>query len=446
MIRTGTPSPASEAGLVPAPQIDPFQQDSAPASGTDAALNAAPRWLAVAQDADPARRGFLFRRLLLASDLVALAASFGALVCVNAIAGRQALDPIDLAIFLVLTPGWIGMAVLLGLYHLSERRIDHTMVDEVGPIVMVTTLWAWVFVLVAAIVHSGPVELLGPIVLWSFAIVAITGFRVFGRRLAQDATWFRQPVLLIGDASDVDRVLRRVLRHPECGLEPIGAIRAWRGEFSLDRFSEGSFDTSSQTAGIPRPTPEQIADIVRLSGVGRVIVTGWSEYLGERTELIRVLADCDVCVDFVSGEPEALCSTGVLHHLEGLPMLTVRPTTMTKGVAARKARHRCRCRRAWPARPVPALRLRRDPDQARLAGPGPLPPRPIGAGRGRVRADQVPDDGRGRRPPARRAARAQPARLRSTPAQAARRPTGHALRRLDAALVARRAATALERL
>jgi lipopolysaccharide/colanic/teichoic acid biosynthesis glycosyltransferase len=55
-------------------------------------------------------------------------------------------------------------------------------------------------------------------------------------------------------------------------------------------------------------------------------VTGWSETVGERTELMRVLSESGVCIDYVSGEPEALYSTAVLHHIEGLPILTIRPT------------------------------------------------------------------------------------------------------------------------
>jgi lipopolysaccharide/colanic/teichoic acid biosynthesis glycosyltransferase len=52
--------------------------------------------------------------------------------------------------------------------------------------------------------------------------------------------------------------------------------------------------------------------------------------------LIRLLARGHVCVDYVSGEPETLYSSALLHHLEGLPILTVQPTTLSRGSAGLK--------------------------------------------------------------------------------------------------------------
>jgi len=81
-----------------------------------------------------------------------------------------------------------------------------------------------------------------------------------------------------------------------------------------------------------RPTdrPRDVLALVKEAKVARVMVTGWAEDLDERTELIRLLATCGVYVDIVSGEPEALLAGATIHHLEGLPIMTVRPPRITR--------------------------------------------------------------------------------------------------------------------
>jgi lipopolysaccharide/colanic/teichoic acid biosynthesis glycosyltransferase len=176
---------------------------------------------------------------------------------------------------------------------------------------------------------------LGPTVLWVSMISMVLCLSALTRRIARDGMWFRQPVMLVGDSGDVDRVLRRVLRHPEFGLDPIVAIRTRRRSLTIERTGPRGFEEIASLSGSQaRLTARQVKDLVAAAGIGRVIVTGWSQSMSERTELIRILAQSDVCVDYVSGEPEALLSTAVLHHIEGLPMLTInlRTTRITRSL------------------------------------------------------------------------------------------------------------------
>jgi lipopolysaccharide/colanic/teichoic acid biosynthesis glycosyltransferase len=135
-------------------------------------------------------------------------------------------------------------------------------------------------------------------------------------------------VLLIGSEEAVERVLSRVFRHPEFGLDPIASICIWRDSYEVQALGAARIpepELGGRVLG--RPHPEQVRDLINEVGISRVIVTGWSESVTERTELMRVLSECGVCIDYVSGEPEALYSTAVLHHIEGLPILTIRPTS-----------------------------------------------------------------------------------------------------------------------
>jgi exopolysaccharide biosynthesis polyprenyl glycosylphosphotransferase len=279
------------------------------------------------EEHSPSRRGYRLRRLLVVSDLVALTAAFGAMVAANAVAGRQNFfDSSVIPVFVALIPAWITLAGLVGLYHLSERRVDESFADEIGPVATVTTVWSWLLLVASSALTKAPIELLGPIVAWATAIVLVLTLRAVARRIARGSAWFRQPVLLIGSDEDIDRVLNRIHRHPELGLDPLASVCIWPDSHALIPLasSNGSAPTIRRLPG--RPHPGDLRAVIEEVGISRVIVTGWSESIAERTELMRVLSESGVCIDYVSGEPEALYSTAVLHHIEGLPILTIRPT------------------------------------------------------------------------------------------------------------------------
>jgi exopolysaccharide biosynthesis polyprenyl glycosylphosphotransferase len=278
---------------------------------------------------DPTTRGYRIRRLLLASDLLALGVAFGAMILANVAAGRSGFFESNLIpIFIVLTPAWVMLAGLVGLYHLTERRVDESFADEVGPVAMVTTVWSWLLLVVSSALTDTPVELLGPIIAWATAIACAVLFRAVARRIARASSWFRQSVLLIGSDEAVDQVLSRVFRHPELGLDPIASVCIWRDSYEVRslRDEQAPHENGVGQRMLGQPRPAEIKELIEEVGICRVIVTGWSESISERTELIRVLSECGVCIDYVSGEPEALYSTAVLHHIEGLPILTIRPT------------------------------------------------------------------------------------------------------------------------
>lgn len=280
------------------------------------------------RDCNPMRRGYMIRRLLLVCDLVALSSAFGLMELVISLAGRPGTGPLLTGVFIALIPIWVMLASLVGLYHLSERRVDQSIVDEIGPVAMITTVWSWLLLIVASALSVAPIELLGPMVAWLSAILAVLAFRALARRIARNSAWFRQPVLLIGSPEAIDRVLSRVIRHPELGLDPIASICMGEDSYEVRPLGELRSLRSDDLGGrVPgRPQPSEVEHLITEIGIGRVIVTGWSESVSERTELMRVLAGCEVCIDYVSGEPEALYSTAVLHHIEGLPILTIRPT------------------------------------------------------------------------------------------------------------------------
>ena len=279
-------------------------------------------------------RGARLRRLFFLSDVLGFVLALVAATLLHSVVGRS-VDFTPLLISLVIcAPAWFLIAHGVGLYHLPERRIHFSLADEIGPMFLVTTVWVWLLLLVSSLLMAGNLMLLWFFLMWLFAISFVLAGRIVVRRTTRDLSWYRQDVLIVGDGRGIDRVLRRIRRHPECGIDVVGTVHRsgsdshaapLEGASGADRVADAiaSLGERTQSAGA-------IASLAKRAGIQRVIMTGFGGTMDDRTELMRVLATSGVYVDVVSGEPEALCAGASIHHLEGLPMMTVQPTTMTR--------------------------------------------------------------------------------------------------------------------
>lgn len=265
--------------------------------------------------------------MLLASDAIALSVA-AAVALFMPLAGEPAFGVQGQVLILtVLFPVFFLIAHLAGLYHLVDRHLDHTLAEELGPAFMAVTVWTFLGLMVTSALASVPLATGWYFVLWAMSLALVLAGRFLVRRFTQDAEWYRQRVLVIGDSVGVDRVLRRIKRHPECGLDIAGSVYRAGGGLTAFRFD----DEGRQELGHRgNDSPADVVSLVADSRVERVVVTGWAEALDERTELIRLLTNAGVYVDIVSGEPEALLVGAAMHHLEGLPIMTVRPPRITR--------------------------------------------------------------------------------------------------------------------
>lgn len=280
------------------------------------------------------RRGYRLRRALLASDLIAfLAALLVASGFSEAISRGGDIEALLIAIS-ICAPAWFLIAQGSGLYHLSDRSIDFSAIDEIGPTIMVTTVWLWMLLLVSTVIVDGPLAMAWFFSLWVSAICFVLVGRAIVRRVTRDRSWYRQDVLLIGDQRGINRVLRRIRRHPECGLDPVGVLKREGRTFRASSFestkSTVRLDASISAVGSEIEHVDEVVRLIAGAGIERAIITDWGSSFDERTELIRLLVTSGVFVDLVSGDPETLCAGAAIHDLEGLPIMTVRPTQMTK--------------------------------------------------------------------------------------------------------------------
>lgn len=257
-------------------------------------------------------RGWLVRRVLLAADVVGLTAALAlAEWLVNRRSSIGVLGTRDEVIaFLLSLPGWVVVAKLYGLYDRDAERPDHSTVDELASVfhmVTVCTFLFWAFAYVTSVAHPTPPKLL---VFWVSAVALISMSRAGGRAIARRSAAYLQNTLIVGDGDVGQLVARKLLDHPEYGMNLVGFVDAQ----AMERRSELEHlaflgDTSRLTA------------IVSLFDIERAIVAFSSDSHQEMLHLVRELRGLDVQIDVVPRFYEVVAPGVAIHTLEGLPLV-----------------------------------------------------------------------------------------------------------------------------
>ncbi|HEV3477922.1 MAG TPA: sugar transferase [Gaiellaceae bacterium] len=269
----------------------------------------------------PHRRGWVMRRLLLGADVVGLSLSFLAAALLHG--DRSPGDHIaaygELALFLASLPVWILLAKLHGLYERDEERADHSTVDDIVGVLHVVTIGAWFFVI--ASVASGIVEpnLVKLASFWALAIGLVATARAAARAVCRRSSSYLQNTIILG-AGDVGQlVARKLLKHPEYGLNLVG--------FVDDRPRERREDLEHLTV---LGTPDRLRDLIKLLDVDRVVVAFSNDSEERMLELVRSLNDEDVQIDVVPRLFDLVGPRVGLHTVEGLPLVGLPPARLSR--------------------------------------------------------------------------------------------------------------------
>ena len=265
------------------------------------------------------RRGWLVRRMLLAADILGLAAAF-ALTELLFLGGPENLGTGKRAlIFAVTLPVWILAAKLYGLYDRDEERAVHSTADEVVSVFHLITVGAWGFV-----ATSWFIGLAGPnqeklTVFWLLAIVSVITMRWLARSLARRHPAYVQNTVIIG-AGDVGQLIaRKLLQHPEYRINLLGFVDATPKKMRRDL-------PDARLIG----EPDSIADVVESQNVDRVIVAFSQDHHEPLLAAIRSLKEHDVQIDVVPRLFEAVSPTAPVHGVEGLPLVNVAPVRIPR--------------------------------------------------------------------------------------------------------------------
>lgn len=265
------------------------------------------------------RRGELLRRMLAVGDWLALIAA----LCV-ATATTAATDVATLFWAMLISPIWILVVKIHGLYDNDHRRIRHSTLDELPALVSSSALGTIALDGVLALTPAGPLSAPSAVIVGVGTLVATfvvrAALRFLWRHLIGVATG-----IVIGPAAAIDTVARRTATHPEARLRLIGYLSP-PGE-------EG------EASELPRlGSVTDLSWVAERYEVERVVVTAGGLEMSE-VAAERLIEDCKVAGLGLSFLPQhyGLLGPGVeLNRLAELPVLDFRFSDPSRSTMALK--------------------------------------------------------------------------------------------------------------
>ncbi len=262
------------------------------------------------------RRGALLRRLLALGDWGALLAS----LCV--ITATSSTTDVGVFFWAVLfSPAWVIVLKLHGLYDNDHRRIRHSTLDELPSLISASVLGTLVLDGLLAISPVGP---LSPASAIGIGVGAFAGsFLARGvLRFLFHLLTGQAMGLVIGPATAVDMVARRVSTHPETRLALVGYL---------------SPEDEATATELPRlGTLADISEIARQLAIERVVVT---EQEMSEADAERLIAECKaegLALTFLPRHYGLLGPGIELNRLAELPVLDFRFSDPPRSTLAMK--------------------------------------------------------------------------------------------------------------
>jgi exopolysaccharide biosynthesis polyprenyl glycosylphosphotransferase len=264
------------------------------------------------EDGSKRRRGWLVRRMLVLADLVGLTLAFLAATFIFEQDGRSnaVSMPVELLVFCLSLPVWVVVAKLYGLYAQDEERTDHSTADDLVGVLQLVTVGSWLFFAFAAVTNRadpGFARLLG---FWLFAIVAISTGRAIARGVARQNLAYVQNTIIVGAGEVGQLVAKKLVQHPEYGLNIVGFVDDEPKERAED------LKNIALLGGL-----EQLPQMVQILDVERVIIAFSNHSNEEMLDLIRSLKDLDIQIDVVPRFYEVIGTNIGIHTAEGLPLI-----------------------------------------------------------------------------------------------------------------------------
>jgi exopolysaccharide biosynthesis polyprenyl glycosylphosphotransferase len=281
----------------------------------DEALAAAPALAVPADDAEKSResRGSLVRRVLLLADGIGLTSAF----VITSLAfgpgegaeNRLALGA-EYALFLLTLPLWMLAAKLYELYDRDEERTEHTTLDDLVSVLHLVTLGAWLLFLLVRISGVADPELAKVGVFWLLAVTLVTLSRAVARSYARRRPAYIQNALIVGAGEVGQRVARKLVQHPEYGINLVGFVDADPLALRADIDGRGVLGR-----------PDDLTRLVERHRVDRVVIAFSNEPASETVDLVRSLKRLAVQVDIVPRLFDVVGPNVLVHSIEGLTLV-----------------------------------------------------------------------------------------------------------------------------
>ena len=262
------------------------------------------------------RRDALFRRMLLAADVVALVGAFVLTVALS----RRSLQLTWAGIAGV--PILVLCAKLSGLYDRDETLLRKTTLDEAPKLLQLATLCALVAWLTGGLIVQGTLDRHEATFLWlalaAMLILARTASRAISLRIAPV-----ERCLLIGDEISAATIRSKLTGHGGVKAQVVAHV-------DLDNAAPWSTDSfSAQRLA-------EIGDLARTRDVHRAIIAPRSADAGEMLNLVRTLKAVGVRVSVLPRLLEVVGSSVEFDDLHGVTVMGVRRFELTRSSAAVK--------------------------------------------------------------------------------------------------------------
>jgi exopolysaccharide biosynthesis polyprenyl glycosylphosphotransferase len=274
------------------------------------------------------RRRRLVQRALVIADTCGLTAAF---FVSERVYGRsyptwdnRLASSTELIVFFFSLPVLLFILKIYGLYERDVERTDHSTADDVVPLFNGITVGIWLFQGAAWLTQIAQPRFPKLILFWFLSLVFVILARTLARQVCRRSPSYVQNTLVIG-ADDLGLlVARKLLQHPEYGLNLLGFVDV----------------AAPQAAGLAGElpylgSPDDLPNLLDARDVERVIIAGSVEGVSE-TEMVHMLKGYDVQIDIVARLFNVVGPGVDIHSVEGVPMLGLPPTRLSRSSLAVK--------------------------------------------------------------------------------------------------------------
>lgn len=268
-----------------------------------------------------AHRGWLVRRSLLVADVVGLTSAF--MLAALIYGGHARGGPLaqkELLLFAMMLPCWVVVAKLHGLYDRDEQLADHSTTDDMVGVFHLVTIGTWLLIVSSYTTRLADPDLPKVIAFWVLAVCLVPLGRLVAREASRRSVAYQQNTVIVG-AGDVGQLIaRKLIKHPEYGLNVIGFVDA------TPKARRADLPGHLTVLGRPARLPE----IIERLDVERVVIAFSLESTEELLELVRSLRSRNVQIDVVPRLYELVGPRVAVHTVEGLPLLGLPPLRVTR--------------------------------------------------------------------------------------------------------------------
>jgi exopolysaccharide biosynthesis polyprenyl glycosylphosphotransferase len=221
----------------------------------------------------------------------------------------------EMLVFGSTLPCWLLVAKLQGLYRADQEHADHSTADDVVKVFYLVTIGVWVLLVSSRLFGRTSPSIYALVTFWAITICTLPLARTVTRRLCRRSRAYVQNTLIVGAGEVGQLIARKLVKHPEYGLNVVGFIdrepKARRGDLP---------DHLAILGG-----PERLAEVVKSLDVERAIIAFSNEPEDELLVLLRQLRAFPVQIDLVPRLFELVSPRVTVHSVEGLPLLGLPP-------------------------------------------------------------------------------------------------------------------------